>query len=182
MGRARIYRWTRMLRSVERSSDMGPLSLCRFCPGCIIATRGFDFREGQAQIDLGQAAGDYADGWKTVPRPCDETCVHRPSPIRACCNDATLCRVAQYVRACENTTRREPNPPSPLGPRLASVGRKSPTRRPAGAPWLAPRCCASVRTGRRRRPGCNEAHAYGHPPTPPMTPAGKFLWRGMSSK
>ena len=36
-----------MLRSVERSSDMGPWSLCRFCLGCIIATRGYDFWEGQ---------------------------------------------------------------------------------------------------------------------------------------
>ena len=39
MRRGRICRWTRMLRSVARSSDMGPLSLCRFCQDCIIAYR-----------------------------------------------------------------------------------------------------------------------------------------------
>ena len=38
-----------MLRSVARSSDAEPLSLCQFCLGCIIATRGFNFREGQAR-------------------------------------------------------------------------------------------------------------------------------------
>jgi hypothetical protein len=32
---------------IERSSDVGPSSLRLFCPGCIIATRGYDFREGQ---------------------------------------------------------------------------------------------------------------------------------------
>jgi hypothetical protein len=47
MNRARIYRWTRMRRYIERSSDAGPSSLRLFCLGCIIATRGYDFREGQ---------------------------------------------------------------------------------------------------------------------------------------
>src|SRR5260370_38498754 len=36
-----------MLHEVERSSEMGPLSLRPFCLGCIIATRGCDFWEGQ---------------------------------------------------------------------------------------------------------------------------------------
>ena len=31
----------------ERSSGMEPSSLCRFCRDCIIATRGYNFREGQ---------------------------------------------------------------------------------------------------------------------------------------
>src|SRR4030088_1207427 len=44
---ARTYHWIRMLRSVARSTDAEPLSLCQFCLGCIIAMRGFNFREGQ---------------------------------------------------------------------------------------------------------------------------------------
>ncbi len=47
MNCARIYRWTRIRRYIERSSDAGPSSLRLFCLGCIIATRGYDFREGQ---------------------------------------------------------------------------------------------------------------------------------------
>jgi hypothetical protein len=50
MNRARIYRWTRMRRYIERSSDAGPSSLRLFCLGCIIATRGYDFREGQEAV------------------------------------------------------------------------------------------------------------------------------------
>src|SRR3979411_2013020 len=62
MNRARIYRWTRMRRYIERSSDAGPSSLRLFCLGCIIATRGYDFREGQAitfSQTLGTALGDW---------------------------------------------------------------------------------------------------------------------------
>ncbi|MGZ9081742.1 MAG: integrase core domain-containing protein [Rhodoplanes sp.] len=40
-------RWTRTFRSAELSSNMGPSLPCRFCQGCIIATRGYDFRERQ---------------------------------------------------------------------------------------------------------------------------------------
>jgi hypothetical protein len=36
-----------MRRSAERSSGMEPSSLCRFCQDCIIAMRGYNFREGQ---------------------------------------------------------------------------------------------------------------------------------------
>jgi len=36
-----------MRPSVDRSSDREPSLLRRFCQGCIIATRGYDFREGQ---------------------------------------------------------------------------------------------------------------------------------------
>jgi hypothetical protein len=44
---ARIYRWTRMRRCDERSSDAKPLSPRQFCLGYIISTRGHDFRERQ---------------------------------------------------------------------------------------------------------------------------------------
>ena len=43
-----------MRRYIERSSDAGPSSLRLFCLGCIIATRGYDFREGQV-VDVGAA-------------------------------------------------------------------------------------------------------------------------------
>jgi len=36
-----------MRHYIERSSDAGPSSLRLFCLGCIFATRGYDFREGQ---------------------------------------------------------------------------------------------------------------------------------------
>src|SRR5260370_11852219 len=55
---ARTYHWIRMLRSVARSSDAEPLSMCQFCLGCIIATRGFNFREGQGLISNGGSAKD----------------------------------------------------------------------------------------------------------------------------
>ena len=47
---ARIYRWTRMRRYVERSSDAGPLLQRLFCLGCIIAMLGYDFWEGHPAI------------------------------------------------------------------------------------------------------------------------------------
>jgi Integrase core domain len=37
----------RICRSVERSNDTETLPLRPFCRGCIIATRGYDFRKGQ---------------------------------------------------------------------------------------------------------------------------------------
>src|ERR1700693_5651944 len=46
MNLARTYRCTRMRRWVERSNDTEPLPLRPFCRGYIIATRGYDFREG----------------------------------------------------------------------------------------------------------------------------------------
>ena len=42
-----------MLRSAERSSGMEPSSLCRSFQDCIIATRGYNFREGQLVATLG---------------------------------------------------------------------------------------------------------------------------------
>ena len=47
MRRGRTYRWTRMRRSVELSSDMGLSSPCQSCQDSIIATRGYSFQEGQ---------------------------------------------------------------------------------------------------------------------------------------
>jgi hypothetical protein len=44
---------------IERSSDAGPSSLRLFCLGCIIATRGYDFREGQA---AGQNSSAFRPG------------------------------------------------------------------------------------------------------------------------
>lgn len=41
------YRYTRMRRWVERSNATETLPLRPFCRGCIIATRGYDFRKGQ---------------------------------------------------------------------------------------------------------------------------------------
>jgi len=42
---ARTYRYTRTRRGVERSNDTKTLPLRPFCRGCIIATRGYDFRK-----------------------------------------------------------------------------------------------------------------------------------------
>ena len=47
MNRARTYRCTRIRRWVGRSNDTETLPLRPFCGGCIIATRGYDFRKGQ---------------------------------------------------------------------------------------------------------------------------------------
>ena len=41
-----------MRRSVERSNDTEPLLLRPFCQGCIIATRGYDFRKGQGIVQV----------------------------------------------------------------------------------------------------------------------------------
>ena len=48
-----------MHRYRDRSSDAGLLPSRPFCPGCIISTRGYDFREGQECIvhHLGLALG-----------------------------------------------------------------------------------------------------------------------------
>ena len=45
--RAHTYRGTRIRRWVERSNDTETLLLRPYCRGCIIATRGYDFRKGQ---------------------------------------------------------------------------------------------------------------------------------------
>ena len=41
--------WTRMLRSVDQSSDRERSLLYRFSQDCIIAIRGYDFQEGRVQ-------------------------------------------------------------------------------------------------------------------------------------
>jgi hypothetical protein len=38
-----------MLRYDDLSNDLGPLWSHQSCPDCIIATRGYDFREGQVE-------------------------------------------------------------------------------------------------------------------------------------
>jgi transposase InsO family protein len=46
-----------MIFGKDRSKPVGPLPLRPFCPGCIISTRGYDFREGQGP--RGSCAGFY---------------------------------------------------------------------------------------------------------------------------
>jgi hypothetical protein len=50
MRRARTWGWGRTRRYDGPSKDLGPSSPYQSCPDCIIATRGYDFREGQASI------------------------------------------------------------------------------------------------------------------------------------
>src|SRR6266481_4604651 len=47
--------WRRMRRCDDPSNDLGPLWSHQSCPGCIIATRGYDFREGQAFLQPDRA-------------------------------------------------------------------------------------------------------------------------------
>ena len=61
---------TRMLRSVERSSDKGPLSLDQFCQVCIVAMRGYDFREGQPSGWLPQVLPGGIIGFHAHPPVC----------------------------------------------------------------------------------------------------------------
>src|SRR6266478_2189834 len=46
MRRARTWGWARMHRYDDPYNDLGPSSPYQSCPDCIIATRGYDFREG----------------------------------------------------------------------------------------------------------------------------------------
>src|SRR5437660_2146626 len=55
MRRARTWGWARMRRYDDPYNDLGPSSPHQSCPDCIIATRGYDFREGQ-DVELIQAA------------------------------------------------------------------------------------------------------------------------------
>src|SRR6516165_8889245 len=47
MKRARTWGWAKTPRYDGTSSDLGPSSPRQSCSDCIIATRGYDFREGQ---------------------------------------------------------------------------------------------------------------------------------------
>jgi hypothetical protein len=47
MRRARPWGWARMRRYDDPYNDLGPSSPHQSCPDCIIAMRGYDFREGQ---------------------------------------------------------------------------------------------------------------------------------------
>jgi hypothetical protein len=80
-----------MLPSVERSSDMGPLSLCPFCPGSIIATRGHDFREEQARLRCGQTFSMTAASRRRIPA-CDLAISCPPPTCRS--GPATACMLA----------------------------------------------------------------------------------------
>src|ERR1700720_2669663 len=51
MNRARTYHCTRMRHCIEQSNGPVPSLLCPSWVDCIIATRGYDFREGQVLID-----------------------------------------------------------------------------------------------------------------------------------
>jgi len=50
MRRARTWGWARTRRYDDPSKDLGPYSLHRSCPDGIIATRGYDFREGHLRV------------------------------------------------------------------------------------------------------------------------------------
>jgi hypothetical protein len=50
MRRARTWDWGRTRRYDGPSNDLGPSSQYQSCPDCIIATRGYDFREGQVGL------------------------------------------------------------------------------------------------------------------------------------
>jgi len=47
MRRVRIWGWARTRRCDEPLNDLGPSSRHQSYPDCIIATHGYDFREGQ---------------------------------------------------------------------------------------------------------------------------------------
>jgi hypothetical protein len=50
---ARTWDWPRTRRYDDLSNDPDPSSPRQFCPDYIIATPGYDFQEGQAQIEGG---------------------------------------------------------------------------------------------------------------------------------
>jgi hypothetical protein len=47
MNRPRPYRGARMRGWVEQSNDTATLPISPYCRGCIIATRGYNFRKGR---------------------------------------------------------------------------------------------------------------------------------------
>jgi hypothetical protein len=47
-----------MLRYDDLSNDLGPLWSHQSCPDCIIATRGYDFREGQVFNEAGRKGNE----------------------------------------------------------------------------------------------------------------------------
>ena len=64
--RERTCRWTRMLRSVDLSSDEERLLLCLFCRDCIIAIRGYNFQEGQHEVSTGRICASVAAHRRTI--------------------------------------------------------------------------------------------------------------------
>jgi hypothetical protein len=66
-GRPRIGR--RMLRCDDLSNDLGPLWSHQSCPDCIIATRGYDFREGQGSVESVSRLSSFGTCFRNwVPR------------------------------------------------------------------------------------------------------------------
>src|SRR5260370_20646140 len=59
MRRARTWGWARMRRYDDPYNDLGPSSPHQSCPDCIIATRGYDFREGHRSDSWSD--GSYGD-------------------------------------------------------------------------------------------------------------------------
>src|ERR1700687_4977143 len=57
MNRARTYHCTRMRHCIEQSNGLVPSLLCPSWVDCIIATRGYDFRKGQAYMALATQTG-----------------------------------------------------------------------------------------------------------------------------
>ena len=60
----RTWHYRKMRRYREQFSDAGPLSLRRFCPGCIISTGGYDFRKGQGYF--GKFLASETAKWEKV--------------------------------------------------------------------------------------------------------------------
>ena len=67
--RARTWDWPRTRRYGDLSNDPDPSSPRQFCPGCLIATREYDFREGHlAALRQGHAARHAIRGRSYLPR------------------------------------------------------------------------------------------------------------------
>jgi hypothetical protein len=64
--RARTYHCTRMRHCIEQSNGLVPLLLCPSWVDYIIATRGYDFREGQGYRNSGKST-ILVLGWALNP-------------------------------------------------------------------------------------------------------------------
>src|SRR5947207_4656523 len=88
MRRARTWGWARMRRYDDPYNDLGPSSPHQSCPDCIIATRGYDFREEQR----------YEEATPGAPKdhPPVDSASERQATVRG-----TDCRLCQDGRAAE---------------------------------------------------------------------------------
>src|SRR5262245_27993466 len=66
MRRAHIWGWARTRRCDEPLNDLGPSSRHQSYPDCIIATHGYDFREGQVFAGLYRVAPGVLDALKIL--------------------------------------------------------------------------------------------------------------------